>query len=104
MYWRRLYARGALAPSRDMQSEAGSRELAHREAFAELVAFTERFETYEVELSTELLELGNRLVGRYRLRPHDAALAALSQLTGIPDLITLDRDFRRVDGLVVWSP
>jgi predicted nucleic acid-binding protein len=44
------------------------------------------------------------LAATYDLGSHDALIVAVARLTEVPDVIALDRDFRRVDGLHLWQP
>lgn len=103
-YWRRLLARGALPVPQPSLDPSVDRRSAYRAATELLREFLGKFSSQEVTLTPHLVDVATGLAGFYNLRAIDAFTVALAEITSIPDLVTLDRDFRRVDGLVVWSP
>ena len=94
--WRRLYNRGAL--------EGATRQAAYEQASQALRELLGELLTTEVTLTRELIESATSLAGRYNLNAHDAVHVAVAREVQVADIITLDRDFVRVDELVVWRP
>lgn len=80
------------------------REAAFEEAQAKLRAFLRAFETYQIAVTQALTNMALRHAAHYNLKAHDALHVALTTETGVHDLIALDRDFGRVDSIVLWSP
>lgn len=102
--WRRLYNRGALQASRLGLDDSVNRQVAYEEASAMLRGLLESFETYEIRLTHELLDRATSVAGQYNLNAHDALHVAIAERTDVHDLVTVDRDFVRVDWLTVWCP
>ena len=68
-----------------------------------LRTFLDLFDRYEVRIGTRLLDRALQLMARYNLKSHDACVAAIAFHTDVADVVSLDKDFLRVDGLRVWN-
>lgn len=104
-YWRKLYRRGAL-PVSDAETaadEAQNRARAFERAHSILRSFLRSFDTYEVQLGEDVLNLANLHAATYNLGSHDALVVAITSTTGVYDLAALDRDFRRVEHVRLWG-
>jgi predicted nucleic acid-binding protein len=97
--WRRLYARGGLPSPR-----GATRLETFRSANEDLRVLLAQFGAVEIATDRAQLDLAVDLCAEYNLRPHDALVVALGQLSEVGDLVSLDRDFRRVDGITLWQP
>jgi predicted nucleic acid-binding protein len=65
--------------------------------------FLSLYDRYEVRVGPRLLDRAVKLMGRYNLGSHDACLAAIAFHTDVTDIVSLDADFRRVDGIHLWN-
>ena len=54
-------------------------------------------------MGPRLLDRAVKLMGRYNLGSHDACLAAIAFHTDVLDIVSLDKDFQRVDGIHLWN-
>ena len=103
--WRRLWRRGVLEDRvPNVRPIEERRSGAFVAATSRLRRLLESSRGFAAPLGPELADIAANVSGYYNLGAQDAYLVALSEFLHIPDLVTLDRDFRRVDGLVVWSP
>ena len=68
-----------------------------------LKLFLSLFNRYEARVGTRLLNRAIKLMARYNLGSHDACLAAIAFHTEVLDIVSLDRDFLRVDALHLWN-
>lgn len=98
-----MYVRGALPPI-TAPDERHARRTAFLEATQQLRAFLEYLESYEVPLSAHLFDVATGLAGFHNLNAHDALVVAVAQVIGVTDVVALDRDLRRVDGITLWQP
>jgi predicted nucleic acid-binding protein len=65
--------------------------------------FLAMFRGYEIRIGARVLDEALRLMSLYNLGSHDACMAAIAFRAGVPDLVSLDRKFRRVDGIQLWN-
>lgn len=70
---------------------------------AYLKQFLDLFGKFEAPLDGDLLDEALKLAARLNLRSHDPCIAALSAYTQVGDVVSLDKDFLRVDGLRLWN-
>lgn len=104
MAWRRLYNRGVLGSSQLNLDVTADRVAAFREASRRLRRFIEQFEHYEIPFTRRLVDRATRLAAHHNLKAHDAFIAAIAtDRSPNVDLVGIDRDFRRVDGLTLWT-
>jgi len=68
-----------------------------------LKLFLGLYDRYEVRVGPRLLDRAVKLMGRYNLGSHDACLAAIAFHTDVLDIVSLDKDFQRVDGIHLWN-
>lgn len=61
------------------------------------------FRSYEIRIGSRVLDRALDLMGQYNLSSHDACVAAIAFHAGVPDLVSLDWKFARVDGLELWN-
>lgn len=106
--WRRaVNARGLPADlaSRPMLMDdpVAQRERWYKHGDEYLKTLLSLFDRYEVRIGTRLLDRALSLMARYNLKSHDACLAAIAFHTDVVDLVSLDKDFLRVDGLRLWN-
>ena len=65
--------------------------------------FLRNYNVWEISIGSRLLDGALQLMGRYNLKSHDACVAALAFQSGFTDIVSLDRDFRRLDGVRLWN-
>jgi predicted nucleic acid-binding protein len=65
--------------------------------------FLRLFRRYEVRIGVRLLDRALSLMERYNLTSHDACVLAIAFYTDVLDVGSLDRKFRRVDGIQLWN-
>lgn len=106
--WQKAVNRGALpttllrqqalwddpARNRELYSKLGDDYLGH---------FLGLFERYEVRLTNRLQDQTRRLMARHNLKPMDACLLASALQTQVTDIVSLDGDFQKVDGIDLWN-
>lgn len=57
-----------------------------------------------LELNEVIFDVSKEVIGKYRLLPNDALIAATCKHCGITKIATFDEDFKRVDFLEVVEP
>ena len=62
-----------------------------------------QFEWHEVALTETIRRDATRLMAEYNLRSYDAVYLASARAVGVADFASLDRGYRRVDGLQLWN-
>ena len=62
-----------------------------------------QFEWHEVALAEAVRRDDARLMAEHNLRSYDAVHLASATAVGVPDFASLDRGYRRVDGLQLWN-
>jgi predicted nucleic acid-binding protein len=82
---------------------AAERERWYRHGDDYLKSLFSLFDRYEVRIGTRLLDRALRLMARYNLKSHDACVAAVAFHTEVTDVVSLDRDFLRIDSLHIWN-
>jgi predicted nucleic acid-binding protein len=65
--------------------------------------FLDQFTWVEVPLTSDVRTTALDIVKELNLDPHDAVHLASATLNGVLDLASLDRAYRRVDGLSLWN-
>ena len=65
--------------------------------------FLTLFNRYEVRLSAKLQRRARSYMAKYNLKPMDACLIASAFQTEVLHVASLDKDFRRVDGVHLWN-
>ena len=68
-----------------------------------LSSFLASFKQYEVRLSAPLFAETREIMARYGLKPMDACFLAAAVRIGVTDIVSLDSDFRKVDGIHLWN-
>jgi predicted nucleic acid-binding protein len=68
-----------------------------------LLALLNEFDWYDVAVTLEVSLHALQLMGQYGLKGQDAAHVACAQAVGVVDVASFDADFRRVDGLHLWT-
>jgi predicted nucleic acid-binding protein len=63
----------------------------------------EAFGWYEIEVTADIRVHALQLMAQYDLDGHDATHVASAQAAKLTDVVSFDSDFRRVDGLILWS-
>jgi predicted nucleic acid-binding protein len=61
------------------------------------------FGWFEIGVTPDVRVHALQLMAQFRLDGHDATHLACAQAAGLTDLASFDRDFRRVDGLDLWT-
>jgi predicted nucleic acid-binding protein len=82
---------------------ATERERWYRHGDDYLKALLTLYDRYEVRIGSRLLDRALSLMARYNLKSHDACIVAIAFHTEVVDVVSLDKDFLRVDGLHVWN-
>ena len=106
--WRRAVAQRGLPPevaiSPPLLPDAtAERRRLYRLGESYLKDFLRAFRRYEIRLGARLLDQALGLIASYNLRSLDACLAASALRAGVPDVVSLDGVFRRVDGIDLWN-
>ena len=101
--WRRLYKRRVISPNEVGGNVAADRVAAFRKADAALDTFLSGFECREATITKGLMQAASDMVARFDLNAHDALVAALARDLAISHIASLDRDFRRIDGIELWD-
>ena len=106
--WQKAVNKGALPKSllrqQQLWDDPGRDRLAYYNLGDEYLAdFLGLFERYEVRLSNRLQGGTRRIMALHGLRSMDACLVACAYQTGVTDIASLDKDFRRVDGIHLWN-
>ncbi len=65
--------------------------------------FLDQSAWYEVAVTSAVRSQAVDLMIQYNLDAHDSVHLACARLEGVYDLVSFDRGFRRVDGLVLWN-
>ena len=65
--------------------------------------FLSLFERYEVRLTSRVQVQTRGIMAHHNLKPMDACLVACAARVGTEHVASLDRDFRRVDGIHLWN-
>lgn len=68
-----------------------------------LEALLEHFTWVEIPLTPEVRTVAIEYISRYNVGSQDAAHLASATVAGVVDLASLDRSFRRIDGLTLWN-
>jgi predicted nucleic acid-binding protein len=68
-----------------------------------LSSFLAPFRQYEVRLSARLFVETREVMANYGLKPMDACFLAAAERVEVQDIVSLDSDFRRVDGIHLWN-
>ncbi len=100
--WRRAMAQGLIGSSQGVDANERGRLFSIasdllREALA-------NFRVREVRLTDALQERMLQLMTEYNLQSLDAVNIASALEIGCADVVSLDDDFRRVDGIRLWTP
>jgi predicted nucleic acid-binding protein len=66
-------------------------------------ALLRQFDWYDVAVTLDVSLHALHLMGQYGLKGQDAAHVACAQTVGVVDVASFDTDFRRVDGLHLWT-
>lgn len=66
-------------------------------------ALLSEFDWYDVAVTLDVSLHALQLMGQYGLKGQDAAHVACAQAVGVVDVASFDTDFRRVDGLHLWT-
>ena len=82
---------------------ASERRLSYQLANDYLDEFLGLFRRLEVRLTSRIQRRTWQLMATHGLKPMDACRLACAMHTGSPHIASLDRDFRRVDGLHLWN-
>jgi predicted nucleic acid-binding protein len=61
------------------------------------------FPWYEIAVTDDVRVHALQLMAAFNLDAHDATHVACAQEAGVLDFVSFDRDFRRVDGLHLWT-
>lgn len=86
-----------------LRDAAHVRELLLKFGDDALTSFLNQFDQYEVRLTVRLHNEVGRAMAEHRLRPMDACLVAAARRTQVNHIVSLDRDFQRVDGIDLWN-
>jgi len=65
--------------------------------------FLAQFPRTEIRLGRRVVSMAIELVGRFDLQSYDAVHLASAFHAGCTDIASLDKDFRRVDGIRLWN-
>lgn len=68
-----------------------------------LNVYLDSFSRYEVRFSRALQRETRESMALHNLKPMDACLVASAQRAGTDHIVSLDSDFRRVDGIHLWN-
>jgi predicted nucleic acid-binding protein len=79
------------------------RELYLESLLSDLEALLVQFGWTEIPLTRAVRQLATRNIVRYNLGPHDAVHLASATEAGITNFASLDRGYRRVEGLHLWN-
>jgi len=106
--WRRAVNARGLPPEVASQpmlmtDPAAERERWYRHGDEYLKTLLSLYDRYEVRIGPRLLDRALRLMARYNLKSHDACVAAAAFHTEVADVVSLDKDFLRAEGLHVWN-
>jgi predicted nucleic acid-binding protein len=106
--WRRAVNARGLPPEVASQpvlltDPGAERERWYRHGDDYLKTLLSLYDRYEVRIGSRLLDRALRLMARYNLKSHDACVAAIAFHTEVTDIVSLDKDFLRIDGLHVWN-
>lgn len=63
----------------------------------------DKFDWEEISLTADVRRRATQFMAEYKLDSHDAVHLASANYVGVFDLASLDRVFRRVDGLYLWN-
>ena len=102
--WRKLYRKGALPAKPTSANDTIVQADAFADATAQLRRFLGGYETYEVLLTDDVLDLAARQAGQYNLKSHDSVFVAITSTAGVYDVVALDGKFRRVEHVTLWQP
>lgn len=102
--WRKLYRKGALPAEPTSANDTIVQADAFADATAQLRRFLGGYETYEVLLTDDVLDLAARQAGQYNLKSHDSVSVAITSTAGVYDVVALDGKFRRVEHVTLWQP
>lgn len=83
--------------------EAGVRQTYLRFMERSLTVLLDQFAWDEVSVTPAVRALALRAVTHYNLRPYDAVHLACATISGVTDIASFDKAFRRVDGLNLWN-
>jgi predicted nucleic acid-binding protein len=83
-------------------------ELVVRDAYVnywleELQSLLNYFDWHEIDVTDDVRVHALQLLVTFRLKGLDATHIACAQALGITDIASFDSDFRRVDGLYLWT-
>lgn len=95
--------KGILEQPRLIPDPASERARAYVIGDSYLRDFLRLFRRYEVRIGTRLLDQALQVMGRYNLASRDACVAAIAFYADVPDVVSLDAKFRRVDGIHLWN-
>jgi predicted nucleic acid-binding protein len=106
--WRRAVRNHALPPTLYAQptywdDPAHERRLMYERGRELLTNFLNQFRRYEVRLGVRVHNRAIGLMATYNLKPGDAWLLATAQQVRVADIVSLDSDFRPVDGIDLWN-
>ncbi len=68
-----------------------------------LNALLSGFNWYEIDVTVDVSVHALQLMAQYTLKGQDATHVACAKAAGVVDLASFDTDFRRVDGLHLWT-
>jgi predicted nucleic acid-binding protein len=92
-----------LIPDQPSGNPVTDRVSAFRKADAALDVFLNGFECREAVITRDLMAAASEIVAQFNLNAHDAVVAALARDLRISHIASLDRDFRRIDGIDLWD-
>jgi predicted nucleic acid-binding protein len=69
----------------------------------ELQSLLNYFDWHEIDVTDDVRVHALQLLVTFRLKGLDATHIACAQALGITDIASFDSDFRRVDGLYLWT-
>jgi predicted nucleic acid-binding protein len=107
--WRNLLKDGLLPPEPGpqlrLELNVAEDDRSHWLRVADILLgqFLAQFPRTEIRLNQRVVSLAIELVGRFNLQSYDAVHVASAFHAGCTDIASLDKDFRRVEGIDLWN-
>ena len=100
---RRGIPKDLMPQPRLLEDRAAERSAIYAMADDYLLTFLRSFQSAEVRLSSPLQDVAREYIAVYDLKPMDACLVATAVRSGADNIVSLDNDFTKVDGIHLWN-